>query len=73
MDYLIKCLLAMTPCYKWFILFMFISFIVLDKVWKYFPPIEKWYYEQSRDIQLGCNTKCPKEIRFNILEILLLS
>ena len=22
MDYLIKCLLAMTPCYKWFLLFM---------------------------------------------------
>ena len=31
----------------------FISFVVLDKVWKYFPPIEKWYYKQSRDIQLG--------------------
>jgi len=34
---------------------MFISFVVLDKVWKYFPPIEKWYYKQSRDIQLGWN------------------
>ena len=34
MDYLIKCLLAMTPCYKWFILFM-VRFRDTVRVWSH--------------------------------------
>jgi len=56
--YVLDCLAAMGPCYKWYFVFIFFSFFLLDFIWKLITPIGEWYSKQDRETQLGWNGTC---------------